>query len=237
MIVKENPKIQGNNKQYLPAPYKKKRYYTPQDIKVHNTANDCWLSFFNKVIDLTPLIQASISSPLCKPLIDAAGTDITYWFDSQTREPRKKIDLQTGQEVYYCPLGQFLHIPPQGPNSTIDASATLVPWWRNPEYQIGLLSYKVRKIKIVNMLSDHEDVLVVPSEETINEILERYKTINYHAASYTWKRMSIPLDMDKNLEENGIPDETVEFEELDIPETEWYIPAIHLYFNDDLTVA
>jgi len=24
---------------------------------------------------------------------------------------------------------------------------------------------------------------------------------------------------------------------LEIPESEWYIPAIHLYFNDDLTVA
>ena len=24
---------------------------------------------------------------------------------------------------------------------------------------------------------------------------------------------------------------------LDIPEEDWYIPAIHLYFNDDLTVA
>ena len=24
---------------------------------------------------------------------------------------------------------------------------------------------------------------------------------------------------------------------LEIPESEWYVPAIHLYFNDDLTVA
>jgi hypothetical protein len=56
--------------------------------------------------------------------------------------------------------------------------------------------------------------------------------------------------MEKNLEENGIIDETQEFEQylfiylfiyisfrLEIPESEWYIPAIHLYFNDDLTVA
>ena len=38
------------------------------------------------------------------------------------------------------------------------------------------------------------------------------------------------------LDDNEIPDETDEFERLDIPEDEWYIPAIHLYFNDDLTV-
>lgn len=78
------------------------------------------------------------------------------------------------------------------------------------------------------MLTAHEDVLEVPMEETINEILERYKTINFHAASYAWKRMGVPLDMDKNLEQNGIQDETEDFDGLDIPETEWYIPAVHL---------
>ena len=42
--------------------------------------------------------------------------------------------------------------------------------------------------------------------------------------------------MNKNLEENGIPDETEELLELGIDVDE-YIPAIHLYFNDDLTIA
>ena len=45
-----------NLKQYLPVPYIKKRYYTLQDIKIHNTANDCWVTFFNQVYDITPLI-------------------------------------------------------------------------------------------------------------------------------------------------------------------------------------
>lgn len=76
----------------------------------------------------------------------------------------------------------------------------------------------------------------VPSEETINEILDRYEIINYHASSYTWKRNGKTLDMDHTLEENGIIDERSMYEELEIPEGEWYIPAIHIYFNDDLTV-
>lgn len=42
--------------------------------------------------------------------------------------------------------------------------------------------------------------------------------------------------MDHTLEENGIVDERATYEELEIPEGEWYIPAIHIYFNDDLTV-
>ena len=36
-------------------------------------------------------------------------------------------------------------------------------------------------------------MLKVPCEETINEILDRYKDINEHAASYTWKRLGRPL--------------------------------------------
>ena len=46
----------------------------------------------------------------------------------------------------------------------------------------------------------------------MNEILERYKSINDHAASYTWKRLGKSIDMEKTLEQNGIPDEKDEFD-------------------------
>ena len=111
---------------------------------------------------------------------------------------------------------------------------------------IGRLTIKTRKIKIINMLTKHEDVLdvfhiswpflQVATEETINEILDRYLELNHHAASYTWKRLGKVLDMDKTLAENEIPDETEELIELGLDVDE-YIPAIHLYFNDDLTIA
>lgn len=101
---------------------------------------------------------------------------------------------------------------------------------------IGRLTVRSRKIKIINMLTKHEDVLEVASEETINEILDRYLELNLHSASYTWKRLGRVLDMNKTLAENEIPDETDELIELGIDVDE-YIPAIHLYFNDDLTIA
>lgn len=86
------------------------------------------------------------------------------------------------------------------------------------------------------MLTKNDDVLEVSSEETLNEILDRYIELNEHAASYTWKRLGRPLDMHKTLEENDIPDETSEFVNLNIDEDS-YIPCVHLYYNDDLTVA
>ena len=42
------------------------------------------------------------------------------------------------------------------------------------------------------------------------------------------------LDMNKTLQQNGISDETEAFYELNMDEDE-FLPAIHLYFNDDLT--
>jgi hypothetical protein len=37
-----------------------------------------------------------------------------------------------------------------------------LPWWKNEEeYCIGSLSKRTRKVKIINMLTDHEDVIEV----------------------------------------------------------------------------
>ena len=100
---------------------------------------------------------------------------------------------------------------------------------------IGNLTVRTRKIRLVNILTKQEDVLDCTTEETLNEILDRYLVFNSHAASYTWKREGRVLDMSRNLEDNDIPDETDELLELGI-DLEDYIPAIHLYFNDDLTI-
>ena len=42
--------------------------------------------------------------------------------------------------------------------------------------------------------------------------------------------------MKKNLIDNGIPDESDEFESLRI-DSDYYYPVLHLYYNDDLTVS
>lgn len=75
----------SSTKQSFPAPYTRRRYYTPKEVSHHSTANDCWVSFFNEVYDLTELIQKNYSS-LVDPIIKRAGTDITDWFDTITRD-------------------------------------------------------------------------------------------------------------------------------------------------------
>merc|ERR1711959_533914 len=107
---------------------------------------------------------------------------------------------------------------------------------KDQQYSVGTLSSKTRSIQIVNLLTRQTDTLEVPREETIAEIQERYLTHNFHAKSYTWKRLGKPLDMRKTLEENGVKDESEEMERLGIDPDD-HIPSLHLYFNDDLTEA
>jgi hypothetical protein len=226
-----NPEL----KKHVPKIYSSRRCYIPADVEQHSTAVDCWVSYFHKVYDLSPLLLQHKGDPLCTPIIQAAGTDITHWFDPATHDPKTFLDPASNLKVVWCPQGRFLHVPPVEPDAAFDNSFD-VQWWRDDSrYCIGTLTKKVRKIRLINMLSKQDDILQVASEETLNEILDRYLPLNDHAASYTWKRLGRPLDMELTLEENEIKDETEEFILLNL-DPESYIPAIHLYYNDDLTV-
>ena len=90
------------------------------------------------------------------------------------------------------------------------------------------------------MTTHTDDVISSCQEETINDILDRYLQYNSHAKSYTWKALIngvfVTLKMDKTLEENGVNDESDTFNELGMDE-DIYIPTLHIYFNDDLTIA
>lgn len=59
---------------------------------------------------------------------------------------------------------------------------------------------------------------------------------NSHAMSYTWKFNGKNLDMTKTFDENDIIDDDDQFYELRMRDDE-FLPAIHLYFKDDLTEA
>ncbi|PFH38391.1 flagellar associated protein [Besnoitia besnoiti] len=212
----------------------RRRHYTLSDIARHSSHYDCWVALFGRVLDLTPLLVKH-QNELALPLIAAAGTDISDWFDEETRNPKRHIDPATGIEQPYTPQGRFIHIPPPYPSADW-ATNIETPWWLDEKYVIGHLTKKARKIRIRNLLVQHDVVLEVASEDTIKEIQARYLSENDHAGSYMWTRLEKPLDMERTLEENGIPDEEARLRTLGINPDD-HIPALHLYFNDDLTVA
>ena len=89
---------------------------------------------------------------LLKPIIEAAGQDISHWFDPKTRDVKKYIDPNTGCLVYYAQHGRFSHVPPAYPTSDW-ANDFGKPWWKDDRYYIGVLSKKTRFIKIKNALT------------------------------------------------------------------------------------
>ncbi|KAM3823932.1 cytochrome b5 domain-containing protein 1 isoform 2-T2 [Vipera latastei] len=209
------------------------RFFTPREVAVHNRPWDLWVSYLGRVYDLSPLAEENRGDLLMKPLLEVAGRDISHWFNPRTKDIQTHIDPLTGCLKYYTPQGRFVHIPPPLPRSDW-ANDFGVPWWKNPIYEIGILSAKTRHIRIINTLTSQEQTLEVCSEETMWEILRRYLPYNAHAASYTWKYHGTVLDMDKNLQDNDIPDEDEEFYQLNM-DADDFTSAILLYFNDDLT--
>ncbi|KAJ1615981.1 cytochrome b5 domain-containing protein 1-like protein [Pavlovales sp. CCMP2436] len=216
-----------------------RRYYTPQEVAEHDTAENCWVSFFGRVYDLTPLLDAN-KSVLAQPIVDHAGQDLTHWFDAVTQDVKVHVNPATELRVPYTPMGRFIHIPPPEPTTdwVVDFEK---PWWKDDKYAVGSLTRKTRKIRVKNMLTRQDHLLEVCSEETMAEVLDRYTAFNSHASSYTWKytdskEVGRVLDMAKTLEESEIPDERGKFDHLSIDD-EYYIPTVHLYFADDLTVA
>jgi len=221
-----------------------KRYYAPVEVAAHSSPDDCWVSFHGSVYNLTELIKNN-EGPLVQPVIKVAGSDISHWFDKTEESVEIKMynDPVTNLRRPYCPMGRFLHVPPSEPVGDWDTSFEM-PWWKDEAYKVGLLSLSMRKIRLKNVLTGQEDLMEVPAEETIEEIRERYLEFNWQAASYAWKVMKqvegewtfLGLDMELSLDENGVKDEAEDFEDLSIP-NDFYIPVIHLYYTDDLTIA
>ncbi|KAG5177610.1 cytochrome b5 [Tribonema minus] len=218
------------------------RYFTPEDVAQHNCAEDCWVSAGHRVLDLTALIEEH-RGPLAEPIIAAAGSDISHWFNPKTGDPKTCIDPVTGLTVAYTPSGRFIHVPPNFPTTAwrTDFGA---PWWQDARYVVGTLTARARMVRIVNVLTQQEDELLVSCEDTVASIQRRYEERNAHAGSYTWKALSsgsqdakfVPMDMEKTLEENGVVDDSDAFGKLGA-DADCSAPVLHIYFNDDLTVA
>lgn len=214
--------------------FKMVKYHTQEEIAFHNHPDDCWVSIFDQVFDLTELIRENRGS-LSLPLIAAAGTSLSHWFNAKTGDLKTYIDPVRNIEMPYTPEGRFIHVPPTEPEDRYEPVA--LPWWKDPKYIVGKVSSKTMKIKITNMLTRTDHIIKVCKEETLDDIKERYVVFNHNASSYTWKILNngnfLTLKTDKTLEENGIKDESKDFLKLGVDE-EAFLPNLLIYYNDDL---
>lgn len=213
------------------------KYYTNEEVAMHNCADDCWVSIHGDVYDISSLLTNNRGN-LAQPLIKEAGKSISHWFNKDTRDVVTYIDPEKQIRLPYIPQGRFIHVPPSDP--TEYATSYDLPWWKDEQYIVGKVTTKPRLVKIVNMQTRQEHIINTCQEEILDEIIARYIPYNKHARSYTWKALIndefVQLDMHKTLEDNDVKDESKAFYELGMDE-DFYIPTLHIYFNDDLTYA
>ncbi|OHT17137.1 Cytochrome b5-like Heme/Steroid binding domain containing protein [Tritrichomonas foetus] len=210
------------------------RWILPSEVLAHNTSQDCWVSFLDHVWDLTTLVKDHANDPEYQPIIKAAGTDISHWFNPKTKDIRTIIDPDTELVTPHLAVTELLDVAKIEPD--LGVVPPRKPWWKDESRIIGKLSKNPRWIRIVNTLTKLEDMIEVAGEESLWDILARFKKINSHADSYTWKFLGRVLTMEKTLDQNGIKDESAKFARLNL-DYDMYIPAIMIYYNDDLTVA
>lgn len=124
------------------------KFFTPEEVSYHNCSDDCWVSVFDTIFDLSDLIKAN-NGPLAMPLIQAAGTSISHWFRIvQTVGPAREgskiiteydvkmhMDPERNIMLPYTPYGRFLHVLP--PEPTDMTPSCELPWWKDKKYMIG----------------------------------------------------------------------------------------------------
>lgn len=70
------------------------RYYTPNEVALHNTPSDLWVSFLGKVYDLTELVKTNFENDLIAPILAVAGQDISHWFNARTGDIKTHFDAE-----------------------------------------------------------------------------------------------------------------------------------------------
>jgi hypothetical protein len=123
------------------------KYYTAEEVGVHNSADDCWVSIFKNIYDITELLQLN-RGELALPLINAAGQSISHWFSDKTGDVRTYVDPDKNILLPYTPYGRFVHVPPPDPRDR--STVVNVPWWKDSRYIIGQVLYNIFKRSCVS---------------------------------------------------------------------------------------
>ena len=110
------------------------KYYTADEVAQHNIAEDCWVSIYDNIYDLTELITEN-RNILSAPLIKAAGTSISHWFREDTRDLKTFVDPERNICMPYTPYGRFIHVP--SPDPMDNCEIVDIPWWLQSTYVIG----------------------------------------------------------------------------------------------------
>ena len=129
-------------------------FYTNEEVALHCIPEDCWVSIFDHVLDVTSLIQSGKDT---KTILKYAGKSVSHWFDNnkETGEISIKtfVDPLRNVSLPYLPEGRILHVPPpdplSGPEVNIDVFST--PWWKQSILFIGKVRLNMSSLYFFNI--------------------------------------------------------------------------------------
>ena len=99
----------------------KRRYYTPNEVALHNCKGDCWISIYCKVYDLTGLLKGyNEDDPLIQPMLEFAGKDISEWFDQETTDVKRDLHPDLNLVLPVLPYGRFIHVAARVPGFELE---------------------------------------------------------------------------------------------------------------------
>lgn len=111
------------------------RYFTTEEVARHNCTEDCWVSIYSNVFDVTQLIASNPDRQLSAPLLKAAGSSVSHWFDKATGDVRTYIDPVRNVRLPFTPDGRFIDVPP--PDPRVLTAAKDKPWWLDTKLIVG----------------------------------------------------------------------------------------------------
>ncbi|XP_074427472.1 cytochrome b5 domain-containing protein 1, partial [Larus michahellis] len=158
-----------------------------------------------------PVLRERPGDPELRPLREAAGTDVTHWFDPQSGEPLSRRDPRSGLPRLLLPGA-----PPPEPRSD-HAPPRGAPWWRDPRLEVGHVTAAPRLLRLRNALTGQEHVIQACGEQA-GGLVERALPWNAHGGGYAWRCGGAPLPLD------GPPP---------APAPDGSAPTLLLHFADD----
>ena len=174
--------------------------------------------------------------------IEADGATVAYCCDHEPHAPALASGeaALTGMDRRYADFVAGADLVIHDTQYTASEYPAKIGWGHSPvEYAVRVCrDAGVKRLALTHYDPLRDDAAV---DGILEEIQRRYLAFNGHSASYTWKRTDSShvariLNMRETLDANGIPDESLQFDALSIDEDD-FIPIVHLYFSDDLTVA
>ena len=118
------------------------KVYTDTEVAKHCFQDDCWVTIFDKVFDITCIFKQNRGKEhLHAPILKYAGHSISHWFDGSTGDIKTFVDPKTNLTIPYLPGGLIIDAPPPtSPVSNFEIKS--IPWWNDTTLVVG----QVRKI-------------------------------------------------------------------------------------------